>query len=173
MRYLSGHESHPVTFILNGREVTAQVEPRWLLSDVLRHGLGYTGTHVGCEHGVCGACTVLVDGCATRACLVYGVQVQGRRVDTVEGLNPSDGGLNSLQGAFRRHHGLQCGFCTPGILMSLTQLLREEPEADEARVRDVLSGHLCRCTGYHGIVAAALDALAQGRGTRVEQRDGD
>ncbi|MDE0387566.1 MAG: (2Fe-2S)-binding protein [Rhodospirillales bacterium] len=127
-----------------------------LLSDFLRHELGATGTHVGCEHGVCGACTVRLDGVPARACLTLAVQAEGRRVDTVEGLAPA-GELNDLQKAFRRHHALQCGFCTAGILMSLDAWLDSRPKPDEAEVRALLSGHLCRCTGYAGIVAAALD----------------
>ena len=137
-----------------------------LLADFLRREIGLTGTHVGCEHGVCGACTVRIAGKATRSCLVFAAQADGLAVETVEGLATA-GALNELQVAFRRHHALQCGFCTPGILMSLSQLIDEEPEADEPRVRDVLSGHLCRCTGYHGIIAAALEVLAR----RREQAD--
>jgi 2-furoyl-CoA dehydrogenase 2Fe-2S iron sulfur subunit len=163
MRYLKGDQRHPVAFTLNGRAVSGTAEPRTLLADFLRREIGLTGTHVGCEHGVCGACTVRIDGRATRSCLIYAAQAEGRSVETVEAL-ASGGGLNDLQAAFRRHHALQCGFCTPGILMSLSQLIEEEPEADEARVREVLAGHLCRCTGYHGIVAAALDVLAARRG---------
>ena len=128
-----------------------------LLSDFLRHELGATGTHVGCEHGVCGACTVRLDGAPVRACLTLAVQAEGRRVDTVEGLAP-EGELNDLQRTFRRHHALQCGFCTPGILMSLDAYLETKPEPDEGAIRALLSGHLCRCTGYSGIVAAALEA---------------
>jgi 2-furoyl-CoA dehydrogenase 2Fe-2S iron sulfur subunit len=157
MRLLEAGFRHRVRFTLNGRAAEGHAEPRLLFSDFLRHEIGYTGTHVGCEHGICGACTVLVDGKAMRACLLYAVQVDGRAVSTIEGLAGTDGRLNELQAAFRKHHALQCGFCTPGILMSLTQLLEEEPGADEPRIRDVLSGHLCRCTGYHGIVAAALE----------------
>ena len=149
-------------FTMNGRSVEGQSEPRLLLSDFLRREIGATGTHVGCEHGVCGACTVRIDGVATRACLVYAVQVDGCHVDTVEGLADGDK-LNDLQLAFRRHHALQCGFCTPGILMSLSQLVEEEPDAEEPRVREVLSGHLCRCTGYYGIVSAVMEVLAAGR----------
>ena len=163
MRYLSADRKHPVSFTLNGESVQGSAEPRMLLADFLRHEIGLTGTHVGCEHGVCGACTVRVDGRATRSCLVYAAQVEGRSVETVEAL-AAQGDLNDLQAAFRRHHALQCGFCTPGILMSLTQLIEEEPNADEARVREVLSGHLCRCTGYHGIVASALEVLRGKRG---------
>ena len=146
-----------VGLTLNGREAQGWAEARMLLSDFLRHELGATGTHVGCEHGVCGACTVRLDGAPVRACLTLAVQAEGRRVDTVEGLAP-DGELNDLQRSFRRHHALQCGFCTPGILMSLDAWLETRPEPDEAAVRELLSGHLCRCTGYSGIVAAALEA---------------
>jgi 2-furoyl-CoA dehydrogenase 2Fe-2S iron sulfur subunit len=160
MRYLTADAKHPVRFILNGQPVEGSAEPRLLLTDFLRREIGLTGTHVGCEHGVCGACTVRIDGASTRACLVYAVQAEGRSVETVERL-AVNGDLNDLQRAFRRHHALQCGFCTPGILMSLSQLIDEEPTADEARVREVLSGHICRCTGYHGIIAAALDVLAE------------
>ena len=163
MRYLSADRKHPVSFTLNGRPAEGSAEPRMLLVDFLRHEIGLTGTHVGCEHGVCGACTVRIDGSATRSCLVYAAQAEGCSVETVEAL-AGQGDLNDLQAAFRRHHALQCGFCTPGILMSLTQLIEEEPGANEARVREVLSGHLCRCTGYHGIVAAALGVLAEKKG---------
>ena len=171
MRYLKADQKHPVTFTLNGESVTGLAEPRLLLADFLRHEAGLTGTHVGCEHGVCGACTVRVDGRATRSCLIYAAQVEGLSVETVESLAGNNlvgqGALNDLQAAFRRHHALQCGFCTPGILMSLGQLIDEELDADEARVREVVSGHLCRCTGYHGIIAAALEVLA----SRREQAD--
>jgi 2-furoyl-CoA dehydrogenase 2Fe-2S iron sulfur subunit len=163
MHYLLADQKHRVSFTLNGQIAEGSAEPRMLLVDFLRQEMGLTGTHVGCEHGVCGACTVQVDGRATRSCLIYAAQADGRAVETVEAL-AGRGELNDLQLAFRRHHALQCGFCTPGILMSLSQLIDEEPEADEARVREVLSGHLCRCTGYHGIVAAALDVLAARRG---------
>jgi 2-furoyl-CoA dehydrogenase 2Fe-2S iron sulfur subunit len=166
MRYLSADRKHPVRFTLNGKTVEGSAEPRMLLVDFLRHEIGLTGTHVGCEHGVCGACTARIDGRATRTCLVYAAQVEGRSVETVEVL-AGTGDLTDLQAAFRRHHALQCGFCTPGILMSLSQLIEEEPDAGEARVREVLSGHLCRCTGYHGIVAAALAVLAE-KGGRAD-----
>jgi 2-furoyl-CoA dehydrogenase 2Fe-2S iron sulfur subunit len=166
MRYLKADQKHPVTFTLNGETVTELAEPRLMLADFLRHEVGLTGTHVGCEHGVCGACTVRIDGRATRSCLIYAAQVDGLSIETVEGL-AGRGALSDLQAAFRRHHALQCGFCTPGILMSLGQLIDEEPDADEARVTEVLSGHLCRCTGYHPIVAAALEVLAR----RQEQAD--
>jgi len=166
VRYLEAGTRHRVRFELNGRPAEGAAEPRTLLSDFLRHELGLTGTHVGCEHGVCGACTVRVDGAPVRACLLYAVQLEGRSVATVEGLDAADGGLDDLQTAFRRHHALQCGFCTPGILMSLGRLVEQEPDASEARVRDVLSGHICRCTGYQPIVDATLDVLRARRGVR-------
>jgi carbon-monoxide dehydrogenase small subunit len=146
-----------VQFVVNGRPVAVEVEPRTTLADCLRHDLLLTGTHVGCEHGVCGACTVLVDGEAVRSCLTLAVQAEGRAVTTVEGLS-MDGGLTPLQAAFRKHHALQCGFCTPGIITTMHALLSEEPDADAERVREVLSGNLCRCTGYLPIVDAVLDA---------------
>lgn len=150
---------HAVSLTLNGRKVEGQAEPRMLLSDFLRHELGATGTHVGCEHGVCGACTVLIDGVPSRSCLALAVQSDGADVKTIEGLSP-DGGhtLGVLQESFREHHGLQCGFCTPGILMSLDGFLREQPDASEHVLKDMLSGHLCRCTGYATIIKAALHA---------------
>jgi carbon-monoxide dehydrogenase small subunit len=135
------------------------------LADCLRHQLGLTGTHLGCEHGVCGACTVLVDGRTARSCLMLAAQAEGCRITTVEGLE-KEGGLTPLQQAFWDRHGLQCGFCTPGILMTLTELLRDDPVADEAAVREALSGHLCRCTGYQNIVDAALAVVEQMRGQR-------
>jgi carbon-monoxide dehydrogenase small subunit len=147
----------PVSVTVNGKRYERTVESRLSLADFLRHELGLTGTHVGCEHGVCGACTVLVEGRTARACLMLAVQSDGQEVRTVEGL-AQDGELNALQQAFWDKHGLQCGFCTPGVLMTLTELLRENPSPTEAEVRDALSGHLCRCTGYHNIVAAALAA---------------
>lgn len=153
-------EKAKIAFTLNGNRVYGMAEPRMLLTDFLRQEIGATGTHVGCEHGVCGACTVRIDGSMTRACLTLAVQADGCAVETVEGLAPETGHLSVLQDAFRRHHALQCGFCTAGILMSLDTLLRDEPDADETRILDVLGGHLCRCTGYQPIVAAALDAAA-------------
>jgi 2-furoyl-CoA dehydrogenase 2Fe-2S iron sulfur subunit len=160
MHYLEAGKRHAVRFTLNGQSVEGEAEPRLLLSDFLRQHLGAYGTHVGCEHGSCGACTIRVDGKAVRSCLLYAVQMDGRSVTTVEGLAGKDG-LNAMQAAMRKHHGLQCGFCTPGILMSLDQLFEDEPKADEARIRDVLSGHICRCTGYHGIVQAALEVFGK------------
>lgn len=151
-----------VHLTLNGQERSGTCEPRTLLSDFLRESLGATGTHVGCEHGVCGACTVQIDGVAARACLTLAVQAEGRRVDTVEGLNGGGEGLSDLQEAFRRNHALQCGFCTAGILMSCSDYLRRKPDPSEAEVRDMLSGHLCRCTGYTNIVKAVMET-AQSR----------
>ena len=148
----------PIKVRVNGAEHAGDVEHRLTLADFLRHELHLTGTHLGCEHGVCGACTVLVDGVSMRSCLLLAVQADGRSITTVEGLAAADGQLNALQLAFWDRHGLQCGFCTPGILMSLTELLRDNPDPTEAEVRDVLSGHLCRCTGYQNIVAAVRSA---------------
>jgi len=152
---------------VNGVRHERTVEPRLLLSDFLRHELGLTGTHVGCEHGVCGACTVLLDGEAVRSCLMFAVQADGHDVATVEGLSDGSGGadaLHPLQAAFREAHGLQCGFCTPGVLMTLVPFLRDHPDPDEREIREALSGNLCRCTGYQNIVAAvrlACDAAAR------------
>ena len=151
-------EQVTIVFSLNGESVSGMAQPRLLLSDYLRGQLGVTGSHVGCEHGVCGACTVKIDGRAVRSCLTLAVQADGKRVETVEGL-AKDGVLSPLQQAFRRHHALQCGFCTPGILMSLSELVDSETAVDEEEVRDLLSGHLCRCTGYETIVRAALDVF--------------
>jgi carbon-monoxide dehydrogenase small subunit len=147
-----------VNVTVNGDSYTRDVEHRTTLGDFLRHELGLTGTHLGCEHGVCGACTVLIDGRSMRSCLMLAVQAHGRSVTTVEGL-AGNGALTLLQEAFRERHGLQCGFCTSGILMSLTECLRDIARPTEAQIRDVLSGHLCRCTGYQNIIAAALDAV--------------
>ena len=142
---------------VNGTAYERDVEPRLLLADFLRHTLGLTGTHVGCEHGVCGACTVLVDGAAVRSCLMLAVQADGAEVVTVEGLSHDDH-LTPLQASFRKHHALQCGFCTPGMITTAHVLLTQEPDCDADRVREVLSGNLCRCTGYISIVEAVLDA---------------
>jgi aerobic-type carbon monoxide dehydrogenase small subunit (CoxS/CutS family) len=144
-------------FDVNGKPAELEVEPRTTLADCLRHQLRLTGTHVGCEHGVCGACTVLVDGAAVRSCLMLAVQAEGARVVTVEGIS-SDAALTPLQTAFRKHNALQCGFCTPGILTTAHALLSEDPTVGEERIRDVLSGNLCRCTGYIPIVEAVLEA---------------
>ena len=155
---LSAEQRHPVRFTLNGRAVEAEAEPRMLLTDFIRHHLGLTGTHVGCEHGVCGACTIEIDGVPARACLTLAVQADGAVIRTVEALAPEPGRLSVLQEAFRRHHALQCGFCTAGILVSLDNYLRNHSDPSEVELRNFLSGHLCRCTGYTPIIAAALDA---------------
>ena len=151
--------SIPLRFEVNGKQVAIEVEPRLTLADCLRHRLRLTGTHVGCEHGVCGACTVLVDGDAVRACLMLAVQAEGAKVVTIEGLSHDDH-LTPLQASFRKHHALQCGFCTPGMITTAHALLSDEPDCDAARVREVLSGNLCRCTGYIPIIEAVLDARA-------------
>lgn len=158
MNRLNADQRHIVRFTLNGEDVEGLAHPRMLLSDFLRHEIGATGTHVGCEHGVCGACTVRIDGEPSRACLALAVQTDGAVVESVEGLAPSPGQLSVLQEAFQRNFALQCGFCTTGILMSLDWLLTREADASEDRIREVLSGHLCRCTGYAPIVAAAIEA---------------
>ena len=151
---------HAIRLTVNGTERQARVMPRLLLADLLREEFGLTGTHLGCEHGACGACTVLVDGEPVRSCLLFAVQADGCRVDTVEGLAGSDGTLDPLQEAFRARHALQCGFCTPGMLMTLAAYLREHPSPTEQDIRETLSGNLCRCTGYQNIVQAGLDAAA-------------
>jgi 2-furoyl-CoA dehydrogenase 2Fe-2S iron sulfur subunit len=161
MSRLQAGRRHDVRFTLNGKPCTGEAESRLLLTDFLRHSIGVTGTHVGCEHGVCGACTVEIDGRPARACLTLAVQIDGCEIRTVESLAPSLGRLGVLQAAFKRNHALQCGFCTAGILMSLDSFLREHPRPDEESIRDVLSGHLCRCTGYAPIVRAALEAAAE------------
>ncbi|ABD86420.1 (2Fe-2S)-binding protein [Rhodopseudomonas palustris] len=161
MTRLSSAQRHLVRFTLNGKPVQGEAEPRLLLTDFLRQTIGATGTHVGCEHGVCGACTITVDGQLTRACLTLAVQIDGCELRTVEGLAPAPDPLGVLQAAFRRNHALQCGFCTAGILMSLDHFLRAHPKPSEAEIRDLLSGHLCRCTGYTPIVKAALEAAAE------------
>jgi 2-furoyl-CoA dehydrogenase 2Fe-2S iron sulfur subunit len=161
MRRVDRNQNQRISLTLNGRTVSAEAEPRTLLSDFLRHSLGATGTHVGCEHGVCGCCTVMIDGMAARSCLMLALQAEGRDVKTVESLAAPDGALNALQQAFRKHHALQCGFCTPGILMSFTDYLQRNPRPSDAEIRDVLGGHLCRCTGYTGIVAAIKEAAGQ------------
>jgi carbon-monoxide dehydrogenase small subunit len=158
-------DSRTLSVTVNGKRYQREVETRMTLVDFLRHVLNLTGTHVGCEHGVCGACTVLVGGASVRACLMLAVQCHGQEVATVESLAAGDQ-LNPLQQAFRDHHGLQCGFCTPGMLMTLTEFLRDCPDPTEADVRDALSGNLCRCTGYQGIVDAALAAAKQMRKIR-------
>ena len=150
-------DTRTITVTVNGKAHQREVETRMTLADFLRHELELTGTHVGCEHGVCGACTVLIDGASARACLMLAVQCDGKSLTTVEGLSAGPQ-LNALQQAFQDHHGLQCGFCTPGMLITLTEFLRDHPDPAETEVREALSGNLCRCTGYQPIVAAALDA---------------
>src|ERR1700674_5448557 len=161
MSRLEAGRRHNVRFTLNGKACAGEAEPRLLLTDFLRHEIGVTGTHVGCEHGVCGACTVAIDGQPARAWLTLAVQIDGCEVRTVEGLAPSADRLGILQAAFKRNHALQCGFCTAGILMSLDGFLRENPRPNEQAIRDLLTGHLCRCTGYTPIVRAALEAAAE------------
>jgi aerobic-type carbon monoxide dehydrogenase small subunit (CoxS/CutS family) len=148
--------THSISTTVNGKRYTRQVEARLLLCDFIRHELGLTGTHVGCEHGVCGACTILVDGTPMRACLMLAVQANGHEIATVEGLAPGPDQLHPLQEAFRATHALQCGFCTPGILMTMSAFLSENPSPTESEVREALSGNLCRCTGYQNIVDAVL-----------------
>ena len=155
--------SRAISVTVNGVRREAEVPVRLTLADFLRERLELTGTHVGCEHGVCGACTVLLDGRSVRSCLLLAVQANGREITTVEGLAPKAGGLHPLQEAFRDHHGLQCGFCTPGMLTTLVEFLRENPEPTPEQVRIAISGNLCRCTGYQGIVDAALDAAKRMR----------
>ena len=157
MTRFSGTEKHKIKLRVNGEDRQGRAQPRMLLSDFLRHELRLYGTHVGCEHGVCGACTIIMDGRPQRSCTQYALQADGASIETVEGL-AQDGTLNVLQDAFRRRHALQCGFCTAGILMSATRFLHEAPRPTRDQVRDMLSGHVCRCTGYHGIVEAILDA---------------
>jgi len=147
-----------ISLRVNGKTYQASVEPRQHLGDLLREGLKLTGTHLGCEHGVCGSCTVMVDGLAVRSCLMLAVQADGTEVTTVEGLAASDGTLHPLQTAFWNRHALQCGFCTPGMLTTLAAFLDEQPSANEDEIRDVISGNICRCTGYETIVDAALEA---------------
>ena len=157
-------DAHQIRITVNGAQHELAVESRRTLADVLRHDLGYTGTHVGCEHGICGACTVLVDGLPARSCLMFGVQADGRSVETVESLGTPEK-LGPLQQAFTDQHGLQCGFCTPDFLMLITAFLRETPSPTDEQIRDVVASNLCRCTGYQGIlraVRAAVDAGGSG-----------
>lgn len=171
MPRLSRDARHPVTIILNGKRASGHAEPRLLLIDFLRREIGATGSHAGCEHGVCGACTVRVDGKAVRSCLMYAVQADGRRVDTVEGLGDGGGELTALQSAFRREHALQCGYCTPGILMSISDFLERNPKPTETEVREMLSGHICRCTGYAGMVRAVLAVVSNGGAAESPQSE--
>ena len=152
-----------ITLKVNGEAHELEVEPRHLLADALREGLGLTGTHIGCEHGVCGACTILLDGESIRSCLLLAVQAEGHEITTVEGLGDSNN-LNLLQRKFREHHALQCGFCTPGMLMTATELLNQRTSLTERDIRDALSGNLCRCTGYDHIIAAISEAIAETSG---------
>ncbi|CAN5483871.1 (2Fe-2S)-binding protein [soil metagenome] len=155
----------PIEMTVNGRAVEAVVQPRVTLADFLRERCGLTGTHLGCEHGACGACTVLLEGEAVRGCLVFAVQADGMQVDTVEGVAATDGTLSPVQSAMRECHGLQCGFCTPGFVMSITALLRDNPKPTDQEIREGLSGNFCRCTGYQGIVNAvhrAAELIEQG-----------
>ena len=151
-------ERQDVTFTVNGDKHAIRIEPRRSLADALREDCGLTGTHLGCEHGVCGACTILLDGRSARSCLMLAVQANGHELLTVEGIAPSADRLHPLQQAFHEHHGLQCGFCTPGMLTTLIEFLRDNPDPTEQEVRIAISGNLCRCTGYQNIVTAALDA---------------
>jgi carbon-monoxide dehydrogenase small subunit len=153
MKVIDGHEEVEVSLTLNGKPARGRCTPRMHLADFLRHQLFKTGTHIGCEHGICGACTVLMDGKAIRSCLVYAVQANGAVITTVEGLAP-DGDLSELQKSFHDHFALQCGFCTPGILMSAMDLIEFNPNPTEMEIREMLGGHLCRCTGYESIVRA-------------------
>jgi carbon-monoxide dehydrogenase small subunit len=153
-----------VSLVVNGSQFDVEIEARWLLSDVLRHVLGLTGTHVGCEHGVCGCCTVLVNGKPSRSCLLLAVQVEGADIQTVEGLAGPNGELHPLQESFRTHHGLQCGYCTPGFLMTAYSIYEQAAEMSDDAIRKAISGQLCRCTGYAGIVKAirgAADLLGE------------
>jgi aerobic carbon-monoxide dehydrogenase small subunit len=156
-----------ISINVNGEERSATAEPRVTLVDFLRHNLRLTGTHVGCEHGVCGACTVLVDGLAVRGCLMLAIQADGRQVLTVESLGTAEA-PHPLQRAFSKHHALQCGYCTPGMLLSLVEFLHDVPDPTEGEVREAISGNLCRCTGYHNIVKAVLDAAADLHGNQRE-----
>ena len=158
-------ETHDISVTVNGTSYRRSVESRMLLSDFLRHDLLLAGTHVGCEHGVCGACTIIFDGVAARSCLMLAVQADGHAITTVEGLAPDRTHLHPLQEAMRDCHGLQCGYCTPGILMTMKPFLDENPAPSEEQIREALSGNLCRCTGYQNIVAAVKLAARRAKGT--------
>jgi aerobic carbon-monoxide dehydrogenase small subunit len=160
VKEVSAGERTNLSLTVNGVPFEVEVEARWLLSDVLRHVIGLTGTHVGCEHGVCGCCTVLIDGRPARSCLLFAVQVEGAEVRTVEGLANSDEEMHPLQESFRRHHGLQCGYCTPGFLMTAYPFYRRAADMSDEEIRTAISGQLCRCTGYTGIVEAIRGAAA-------------
>ena len=159
-------ETRGIAVTVNGKHHEATVSVRLTLADFLRHQLGLTGTHLGCEHGVCGACTILLNGHSARSCLMLAVQADGHEILTVEGIAPDSTTLHPLQQAFHDHHGLQCGFCTPGILTTLIELLRDNPDPTEEDIRIGISGNLCRCTGYHNIVIAALDAAKRMKAAR-------
>lgn len=161
-------EMRKIAVTVNNRGYESEIETRLLLADFLRHTLDLTGTHVGCEHGACGACTVMVDGVSARSCLMFAVQANGKQITTIEGLANENGDLSILQEAFRQHHGLQCGFCTPGMLITLTEHLRDNHNPTEEDLRTLLTGNLCRCTGYQAIVEAGLDAARLLRESRVE-----
>jgi aerobic carbon-monoxide dehydrogenase small subunit len=163
--------NHEITLTVNGKEYTRSVEPRMLLSDFLRHELGLTGTHVGCEHGVCGACTILLDGVPVRSCLTFAVQTGGHDLMTVEGLSSDPSDLHPLQQSFWEAHGLQCGFCTPGFLMTLLPFLDENLDPTEEQIREAISGNICRCTGYQNIVDSAKLASAKRRAGIVTRED--
>ncbi len=163
-------EKRKIALTVNGTRYEEEVEVRITLADFIRHQLGLTGTHLGCEHGVCGACTILLDGLSARSCLMLAVQANGHEILTVEGIAPSATELHPLQEAFRDNHGLQCGFCTPGMLTTLIEFLRDNPDPSEQEVRIAISGNLCRCTGYQGIVAAALDAAQRLKAAPQEKR---
>jgi aerobic-type carbon monoxide dehydrogenase small subunit (CoxS/CutS family) len=164
MMFDENPEPERIRLTVNGKPFERLVEPRRHLGDFLRQDLDLTGTHIGCEHGVCGACTVIVNDVPVRSCLMFAGQADGAAVQTVEGLAEANGNLHPIQQAFWNRHGLQCGFCTPGMMMTLAALLRENPQADEAQIRDAISGNICRCTGYETIVDAALDAARVLRG---------
>ena len=154
-------DQREISLRVNGQEMRAVAEPRMTLADFLRDRLRLTGTHLGCEHGICGACTILMDGRSVRSCLMFAVQAEGHELQTVEGLAPGDGAMHPIQEAFSEEHGLQCGFCTPGFLMSVAELLGDVPDPSEEEIRERLSGNLCRCTGYQNIVAAVKSAAAK------------
>jgi 2-furoyl-CoA dehydrogenase 2Fe-2S iron sulfur subunit len=160
-------DKREITLNVNGKQLTGTAEARMTLADFLRDELGLTGTHLGCEHGVCGACTILLDGRSARSCLMLAVQAEGHELRTVEGLAAADGTLHPIQEAFSVKHGLQCGFCTPGFLMSVHELLEDNPDPDEDEIRSFLSGNLCRCTGYQNIVAAVRHAAELQRGAEA------
>jgi aerobic carbon-monoxide dehydrogenase small subunit len=162
------HDMHKkISLTVNGQKIERSVNPRMLMIDFIRHELKLTGTHAGCEHGVCGACTILINNVSARACLMFAVQAQGADIRTVEGLSPANGQLSDLQQALSRHHALQCGFCTPGMLVTLTEHLNDNPTTTEAAIREAISGNLCRCTGYNNIIDAALEVSLERQRTKA------